>query len=170
MRFYPFYGNMLQSRPGGEIGRRASLRCWWAQALAGSNPVPGNRHSCTFMYESVRPSKSWLFLSSGKLPFRPLRPCTAPSCAAFCAAFSDTGSDEVSGVGSGSTKRSMWASCRSICSRTVHLGFGGNRCACIDRPGIEAVKDRIEIRCLQGHREESSSAECRVVLRRTSTG
>ena len=32
---------MLQSRPGGEIGRRASLRCWWAQALAGSNPVPG---------------------------------------------------------------------------------------------------------------------------------
>ncbi len=32
---------MLQCRPGGEIGRRASLRCWWAQALAGSNPVPG---------------------------------------------------------------------------------------------------------------------------------
>ena len=41
LRFSEVYGKMLQSRPGGEIGRRASLRCWWAQALAGSNPVPG---------------------------------------------------------------------------------------------------------------------------------
>ena len=36
------YISDLENRPGGEIGRRASLRCWWAQALAGSNPVPGN--------------------------------------------------------------------------------------------------------------------------------
>ena len=41
LRFFQVYGKMLHYRPGGEIGRRASLRCWWAQALAGSNPVPG---------------------------------------------------------------------------------------------------------------------------------
>lgn len=28
--------------PGGGIGRRASLRGWWASARAGSTPVPGN--------------------------------------------------------------------------------------------------------------------------------
>ncbi len=41
LSFWQVYGNMIKERPGGEIGRRASLRCWWAQALAGSNPVPG---------------------------------------------------------------------------------------------------------------------------------
>ncbi len=40
--------DVTTSRPGGEIGRRTSLRCWRAQALAGSNHVPG-----TFFYGST---------------------------------------------------------------------------------------------------------------------
>ena len=48
-------------RPGGGIGRRASLRGWWEQSRAGSNPVPGILLILNLLYRPIQ-----IFLAKSK--------------------------------------------------------------------------------------------------------